>query len=118
VGRLVAKKEHDHTTVGWRAWFDNGDVYCSRDTDWKDIPDDGVQYVMDYDAELSSDGNYRGILSGYDYYWITPESGFEVFGGHEHPGDRYPGAIIKRGKWMPSVKFEDLRRKVVESTCF
>ncbi|MHA2279264.1 MAG: hypothetical protein ACXAC5_00010 [Promethearchaeota archaeon] len=105
--------------VGWKAWYD-GAIYNSKEHSWKDLPNDGLQVVVLYTNKRlrSDDGWCRRIWSGVDYYWTTPESGSEIFCGDENPTERYPGAIIKRGKWIPLERYEKIRQEANASLEF
>lgn len=107
--------------LGWAAWFDTSsgvEVFSSKDTAWEDLPDDGVIYIMLYkdegdgqEANLNADRyTHREGMCGIDQYFMAPHhSGFPVYGSNndtkEEIESRYPGAIIKRGKWVPAEVF-------------
>lgn len=115
------QKEHDHTVIGWQAWYENDVVYSSRTMDWQDLPSDGVLVVMAYEAQLTRGGdNYRSVFKGKDYYWVMPETGLEVFTGNEHPADRYSvdTSLVKRGKWVGIHEFQRTMVAAAEATEF
>jgi hypothetical protein len=105
--------------IGWKVWYEDGQVFDAKTYEWKNIPDDGVLLVMLYQEKRDTSGyRYRIIHQGNDYYWTTPSSGLEVFSSNEHPGERYPGAIIKRGKWVPIVEYTQTVKKALEDREF
>jgi hypothetical protein len=102
---------------GWRCWYEGDAVYQGRTfKEWKALPADGVIHVMVYYDQNSSNGKpLRMSLQGYDYYFHTPNG---VLGGCTDPlveiKQRYPGASIKRGKWVltdEQQKVNELARK-------
>ena len=97
--------------IGWRVWYADGTRYSSKENEWSFLPDDGLQIVVLYKNKRlkHAEGWYRSIWSSCDYYWTTPKSGLEVFCSNERPQERYPGAVIKYGKWMPVGEFEKIR---------
>ena len=97
--------------IGWRVWYEDSTVYNSKEHHWKDLPNDGLQIVVLYmNKRLKhTKGWCRCMRSSSDYYWTTLESGLEIFCGDESPTERYPGAVVKRGKWMPITEFEKIR---------
>lgn len=92
--------------VGWRAWYDNGVVYDSRTTQWRDLPTDGLQVVVLYMDEEHSPGRpYRQIIMGMDYVW---PSGNDYTGKEgSQPAGVNPG-ILKRGRWMSDSAYADV----------
>jgi hypothetical protein len=94
--------------LGWRAFYDGGRVFDSRETEWKDMPYDGVQVIVAYLE--------RGerIISGHDYYFKLGN----LIGGNSDSlstiRKRYPGASVKRGRWVSDEdhnRFEQEARK-------
>ena len=92
--------------LGWRAWYDTGKVYSSKETAWEDLPGDGVLAVRLYFDQQAPDGTplARVMLGGTgDYYFCAPGPQGPVYGCNndqpEETGQRYPGASLKRGKW-------------------
>lgn len=109
--------------LGWAAWVDTDtgtEIYSSKDTEWADLPDDGIIYIMLYKDEgdgLEENLNrytHREGMSGVDHYFMAPHhSGASTYGSNNDTKaeieSRYPGAIVKRGKWVPSEVFESIR---------
>ena len=86
---------------GWRAWFDDGSVYDSEETpEWSQVPEDAVLVRIIY----YTDGT-RQIQQGLGYYYEAPHhSGESIFGAGSNRREirrRYPGAVLKRGRWAP-----------------
>ena len=105
---MIVKNIQDYEVIGWRAWFEKEQIFDSKTHNWENIPDDGVLIIVQYHKIIhpNTKERYRRTWSGVDYYWTTPESKLEVFCGDESPIERYPGAVIKRGKWVPVVEME------------
>ncbi len=101
--------------MGWRAWFDNGLTYDSRSTSWADVPDDGCQVRMLFFADGS-----KQVQHGADYYYDAPHPAGTIHGStsdllHELQA-RYPGAIVKRGRWAPDDWYHDIMAEAHAST--
>ena len=99
--------------TGWRAWYVGGRVYDSKTTAWADLPDDGVIQIYLYmdRRDKTSRMPYRRGMAGSDYYWHVP--GESVYGccdaSEMTPGqiaERYPGALIKRGRWVSQKEYD------------
>ena len=93
--------------VRWRAYYTEGREFDSTDDDWSDLPSDGVLAVNVY-----LERPVKQTIYGYDWYFHIPDT--DVFGGDDH-GDvteRYPGAIIKRGKWISYDDWIDFQSHV------
>lgn len=84
----------------WRVWYDDGTVYDSCRRDWAGLPDDGLLVKM-----LYYDDGTRQIQQGADYYFVAPHAEGDIHGASSAPLEvirrRYPGAIVKRGRWAP-----------------
>lgn len=101
--------------IGWRIWYADGTSISSRESSWEDAPDDGVLFVMVY-----RDGGYRMTMLGNDWYFRAPDiHGFGMIYGHQN-GDtkaeilrRYPGAVIKRGKWVSDEHMEKVNAEAL-----
>lgn len=90
----------------WRVWYDDGSVYNSGKHVWTDLPDDGFLIRIIYDKT----GIGKEIQMGMDYYYEAPhESGYPILGsGNDSDAieERYPDAVIKRGRWAPNEVWE------------
>ncbi len=93
--------------LGWRCWYDDGSVYSSKESEWADLPDDGLLIRMIY-----YEGGGKQIQSGSDYFYEAPHfSGEPILGEGKNLNNietRYPGAIIKKGRWAPDGYFRNL----------
>lgn len=100
--------------LGWRVWYDDGTVFDSRRHRWVDLPEDGVLVRMIY----YRDG--RQIQQGMDYYYEAPHgSGEPILGTARATDDlarRYPGAVIKRGRWAPDAYYRRIVDAAMAST--
>lgn len=112
--------------AGWRCWTSN-DVFDSVGVAQADllshwasvVPADDVQVVMLY---LSAGGQPeiigRWVLSGASFYAVAPHpSGEFIFGGGEDTdiATRYPGASIKRGKFIDLNRYEAISAEAMAS---
>lgn len=92
----------------WRAFYDDDRVFNSEDTEWKDLPYDGVQLVTVYLPQ----GERH--ISGQDYYFKAGD----VIGGNSDPPSttrkRYPGVSIKRGRWTSDERMAEIKRRARE----
>jgi len=97
------------TVRGWKVWYGPTEVL----TGWDALPDDGIQCVVIYYAETDGLGQPRRlVLSGDDYYFLAPELDHPVC-SNDPPTtirDRYPGAVIKRGRWASAATFSETTR--------
>lgn len=114
--------------IGWRAWVDGKKevlIFDSKEHEWSDIPDDGILYIMlykDYGDGLVENLNYefKEPLSGDTHYFKAPHhSGDDIYASNEESKKsikkRYPGAEIKKGKWVPLSVMEKVR---LEALCY
>ncbi len=110
-------------TLGWVAWVDTvtGIVrFSSKETPWVDVPDDGIVYKMLY--KVVDDGtnrqlnppNSREEMIGVDHYFEAPHRDGTIYGSSNESIEvieaRYPGAVVKKGKWVPSETFFDVQK--------
>ena len=94
--------------IGWHAWYSDNREFDSKHIDWVDLPDDGLAIVVVFMGEVADDDGdtpYRQVYSGHDFYWTIPGIPLEVFCSDENPKVRYPGALVKRGRWMPTDEY-------------
>lgn len=60
---------HDANMLGWRAWYADGTMYDSRETNWADLPPEGIQIVMIYeDKQFAPGRHYRRQFAEADWY--------------------------------------------------
>lgn len=92
--------------IAWKAWFAGGVVFCSDGVTWDELPDDGMLgLVTVFDERNTANGiRLKRHVDGCDWYWQAPGlDGEPIFGySDDDPDeirDRYPGAVVKRGKW-------------------
>jgi len=99
--------------VGWEAWFvdipEQTKVtrYSSKDTEFKDLPSDGLLGIVMFMDEAAPSGYLKRVLwNGYDYYFLAKGVNADFIGCDVDtrerfaPTDikeRYPSAIIIRG---------------------
>lgn len=92
--------------IAWKAWFAGGAAYCSSGTRWEELPSDGMLGVVTvFDERHTGTGErLRRVINGRDWYWTAPAPDGETIYGYsdddpEEIRDRYPGAVLVRGKW-------------------
>lgn len=112
----VGGEAETHAVDGWIAYYTEDRRFTSEDTDWVDLPDDGVLHVQIFlDAYAGADNSiqYSTILSGDDWYFHVP--GTDLYGSNddtpEEIEERYPGAVCKRGKWTDPATFKAVRER-------
>ena len=105
---------HTRPVAGWRAYYPD-EAYAADDTEWRDLPDEGVQVIVLYYEEHATEGvRYRKLLDGHDYYYHVPDS--DVF-GETNDRDEIPNeAIVHQGLEIPDADFQNIKQEAVEST--
>ncbi len=100
--------------LGWKAWFDNSQVYDSRENKWEDLPDDGVQYIVIFYCD-----NTRQLQTSMDFYFQAPHSSGDTITGTGNSladiKSRYPDAIIKSGRWSPDNYYYRIRNEALKA---
>jgi hypothetical protein len=105
--------EAETYVAGWRIWFDDGRVYQSSTDKWEELPDDGVLVRMLY----FTDGT-KQIQCGNDFYYEAPHPQGTIYGAANEAfwdPKRYPGAIVKRGRWAPDAYFKRIHDAAFDS---
>lgn len=106
---------------GWRAYYTDGRAFDSATHDWVDLPDDGLLVLVIYYDRWSGDGTVqqRMTLDGDDHYFHVP--GTELFGCNNDPIEeierRFPGAVVKRGKWTEATEFYYTKERARSAGC-
>lgn len=115
-----SQKANNQTILGFRVWYENDQIFDSKTTTWEVLPDDGLIVVMLYENKRlkSGTGYYRKICSNQSYYWVVPPNNLDVFYDDDNPIERYPGAVVKRGKWVPYAEYETAIKKAMEALEF
>lgn len=105
-------------------WYEHGKPYIGREPDliefWKALPEDGFEAMKGYYNHRNPSNNAPlGFnLSGCDFYFMTPEG---IVGGcyaneYKDPAKdipkRYPGAIVKRGKWTTPANIDRINEEM------
>lgn len=99
--------------LGWRFYIDGGFVFDSRNNNWNEVSSDGV--IIGY---LYKEQGYKEEMCGSDRYFQAPHSEGIIY-GHSNDSEqeikkRYPGAVVKRGKWVPPEVFSRIQKEAVE----
>ena len=93
----------------WRAFYADRQFDSNR-YDWAELPDDGVLGVV---VKHNHTGGWTPVY-GFDWYFHIPASG--LIGGNDDSKaeilDRYPGAICKRGQWVPVDQWRKIKREM------
>ena len=90
--------------LGLMAWYDGGQIFkVVTPLDFAELPDDGVLEIVVY-----FDDGRRNFLGAMDYYFYAPHADGPIYGSDIHTTAdeirrRYPGAVVKRGKWVPEA---------------
>ena len=99
----------------WRCWYDDNNVYNSKDHQWADLPEDGFQIRI-----LYYENGTKQIQQGMDYYYEAEHSSGETIYGTnmhlENITDRYASPVIKQGRWAPDGFYQDLVKIAMAST--
>ena len=88
--------------LGLIVWYDDGQVFrVVNEAEWAALPDDGL-----VEAVIYFDDGRRNTLGAMDWYFYAPHPDGPIYGSdiYTTPDEirrRYPGAIVKRGKWVP-----------------
>lgn len=90
--------------IAWRVWYEDA-VYDSRTHEWSDLPDDGVQVMVLWKSDFR-----RMICCGDSSYWKLGDLYASNMDEPPAVAERYPGAEIKRGKWLELSKYETIRQ--------
>ena len=103
-----------NSVAGWRVYYPD-EVYAADGTEWRDLPDEGVQVVVLYYTEFAAEGvHYRKLLDGHDYYYHIP--GTDEFGETNDREDIPDEAIVKKGLEIPDNEFFTIKQAAVDST--
>lgn len=107
----------DGYVKSWRCWVEVGNdikEFNSIDNDWCGVPDDGFQAMRVW----YTDGTSR-MISGNDFYFIQVHSKGLIFGQTNDLDvkQRYPGALIKRGKHIPDKLMKEVNEMMLSSVC-
>lgn len=95
--------------IGWRVWIDGEGIYDSHNYTWEAVPSDGVVEMFIY-----KEGGYGEGFSGHDHYFHAPHLEGIIYGCNDDSIEeiqrRYPGAIVKKGKWVPPDVFAKIQK--------
>lgn len=96
-------RKTDEYVIAWRCWVEVDQEikeFNSVNNKWCDIPDDGFQAMRLW----YSDGTGRQI-SGNDFYFVQEHPKGLIFGQTNDLDviERYPDALIKRGRHIPDA---------------
>lgn len=105
--------------IGWAVWYDDGTMLTSKETTWESLPDDGVIEIVLY----KSDGSRR-IMDAHDWYFRAPNRylpgwedgwiyGHDTYTTKEEIQRRYPGASIKRGRWVSEERMHEFSNRAL-----
>lgn len=111
------KPNTDNFIIAWRAWVEiEYDIieYNSVDHCFENIPDDGFQAMRLW----YSDGTGR-YINGNDFYFMQEHPKGLIVGQSNDIDvkERYPNAIIKRGKHIPDSLMKEVIELLIKSEC-
>ena len=102
------------SVAGWRAYYPD-EVYAADETEWRDLPEEGVQVIVLFYEEHAAEGvRYRKLLDGDDFYYHVPDS--DVFGSTNDREDIPDEAIVKQGLEISDNEFFNTKQEAVDST--
>lgn len=102
--------------LGLIVWYDSGEPYrVKTPEDWAALPDDGVVECVVY-----FDDGRRNSLGGHDWYFYAPHPDGPIYGSQTYTTEkeikkRYPGANVKRGKWVPEATLHRVAEEAVKA---
>jgi len=104
------------TVAGWKAYYESGKVYSSKDIKWADLPADGMLgYIVFYNETHDGVRPYRMIHHGTDYYFSDDK---ELFASNNDTladnQSRYPDCSFKRGKWVSALEIETVQKDMLK----
>lgn len=105
--------------LGWRAFYDDLSVYCSREHRWEYMPEDGVLVVMIYMRDVAT-GSPRNRIVEASFYYLQEQPGRDPIIGQsetslEDVRRRYPRASVKIGRWTDDVTWHRVEKTAIES---
>jgi hypothetical protein len=106
--------------LGWRAFYDDMSVYCSREHTWAELPEDGVLVVMVYMKDAAT-GDLRKRALEASFYFIQEQNDGRppLISQSEESVEairkRYPRASIKVGRWTDEETWSRVEKTAFES---
>jgi len=109
----------DSYTISWRCWYNNlqSEIveYTSLNSTLDNLPEDGFQAMRLWFA----DGNSK-VISGNDYYFFYEHPTGIIYGQTndtpETINSRYPGALIKKGRYTTESIINTINNTMMNST--
>lgn len=93
--------------IGWKAWFTEGRTFTSKDSNWEDLPNDGVLAVLVFEG-----GIYTRYADGQDYYFMHEGTICCNNDTLETNKKRYPDVKnFKRGKWTSDENMKRIQQE-------
>ena len=103
-----------NSVAGWRVFYSD-ETYAADETEWRDLPDEGVQVVVLYYEEFAAVGvRYRKLLDGHDFYYHVP--GTNVFGSTNDRDEIPDEALAKAGLELPDEVFHTIKGRAADSS--
>ena len=102
------------SVVAWKTWYTNGRAFCSTGSMPEDLPSDGcLGFVLLLD-EFTDEVQHRRIMNSCNYYFIQETENGTIYGHNDEDdvAERYPGAIIFRGKWTTEKEMSTVLEKM------
>jgi hypothetical protein len=104
------------TNDSFTIWYDDRSVHSGKTfADWEALPTDGVAAVRVYYGEDAPSGRpFTMNLTGDDHYFATPSGILGCSNDTRADIDnRYPGAAVKRGRWVPPKVMAEIEAESV-----
>lgn len=116
--------------IGWRVWYEgppgSGPMeFDSNEILWEHLPEDGLLALRTYEDEAKPNGDPKGLkLAGLDYYFMADGPQGLVVGADNDRreinvsaeiAERYPGAVIRRGRWTDSLTMQQANDAMQEA---
>src|SRR3990167_6154106 len=94
--------------IGWKAFYDDGKEYSSKEADWKDVPLNGLLVVVEFYSDGSKQKHHAK-----DYYILDKD---KLFGTNDiHPYLAKLGTV-KYGRWCSDLLFSKVMSRADGAT--
>lgn len=98
--------------IGWKIWYTEGRKYSSLETEWKDLPDDGVLFLVTYKEEYEPNKRYRCKWHAMDWYGFDDDQLFVANNDTlQDNQNRYPTVNFKRGIWVSDEEYKEVEKE-------
>ena len=103
------------TVLGIDVWYDDMKYRITTSEAWAALPEDGIVEVLVH----YSDGR-KNTFGGHDFYFYAPHVEGPIYGSTSNTTRkeikrRYPGAVVKLGKWVPEATLCRVQKEAAEA---